>query len=164
MVYGYSSPTVCSITGVPPSTLNYWVATGVVSPSLRGRAGRRATHWWTLRDLIAVRTVKALRDAGCPLQTLRRAQAVIEEAGLEGLGDAVLHWDGLDLLRIGEFGDVESVIEHPGQGVLHLVAIPIGRWEAELADLAVEVDAARLRSRDEARSKRTPTPWRSATG
>lgn len=163
-VAGFSSPAVSSITGVPPSTLNYWVATGVVTPSLRGPAGRRATHWWTLSDLIAVRAVKALRDAGCPLQTLRRAQEVIEGSWNETIGDSVLHWDGVDLLRMGEFGDVESMVRHPGQGVLHLVAVPVGQWRTDLADLAEEVDVERLLSLDEKRGQRASTPWKSSTG
>ncbi len=161
---GYSTPTVCSITGVPPSTINYWVATGVVIPSLRGRAGRRATQWWTLADLIAVRTVKALREAGCPLQTLRRAQAVIEEAWTDSLGESVLLWNGTDVLRIGEIGQLQSVVRHPGQGVLHLMAVPIGRWQRDLAGQAVVIDVDRFRLHDARRAGRPTTPWHSETG
>lgn len=161
---GFSSPTVSAIAGVPRSTLNYWAGTGVVTPSLRGPAGKRATHWWSLSDLIAVRSVKALREAGCPLQTLRRVQPVVEGSWKERLGHAVLQWDGVDLLRVGRFGEVESLIRHPGQGVLHVVALPIGRWQEVLAEHAEAVDIDRLRANDERRASRTRTTWRAATG
>jgi hypothetical protein len=108
--------------------------------------------------------VKTLRDAGCPLQTLRQAQEVIAASWDEDFGDAVLRWDGVDLLRIGEFGEVESKVQHPGQAVLHLVAVPIGRWQGELAARTEKVDAERLRSRDALRSGRPSTPWRASSG
>lgn len=161
---GFSSPTVGAITGVPRSTLNYWASTGVVAPSLRGPAGRRAALWWSLSDLIAVRAVKALREAGCPLQMLRRVQPTIDAAWREKLGHAVLHWDGVDLLRVGRFGEVESLIRHPGQSVLHVVALPIGRWQAEFANRSEAVDVERLRANDERRAARASTPWRAAVG
>ena len=162
IVDGFTSQKVCTLTGVPPSTLNYWVATGIVNPSIRGRGGRRATQWWTLTDLVAVRAVKALRDAGCPLQTLRRAQAVITSSWKEGLGDAVLHWDGVDVLRVGEMGEVQSTVRHPGQGVLHLVAVPIGRWQTDLARETETVDVERLQALARARASRRTTPWQAA--
>ena len=161
---GFSSPAVSAISGVPRSTLNYWASAGVVTPSLRGPAGRRATLWWSLSDLIAVRALKALRDAGCPLQTLRRVQPTIEAAWKEKLGQSVLRWDGVDLLRVGRFGEVESLIRHPGQAVLHVVALPIGRWQADLAHLAEAVDVERLRGNDQRRANRARTPWRAAIG
>lgn len=141
---GYSSPSVCALAGVPPSTLHYWASTGVVKPSLRGSTGKRATRWWSLSDLIAVRAVKALRDAGCPLQTLRKAQSAIADS-MEGVvPESVLYWDGVDLLRVGPMGEVSSVVRHPGQGVLHVVAVPIGAWRDEVGPLAETVNLAHL--------------------
>lgn len=159
---GFSSPSDCAITGVPPSTLNYWANTRVVVPSLRGPAGKRATLWWSLSDLIAVRAVKALRDAGCPLQTLRRVQGVIDATWKEKLGSSVLHWDGVDLIRVGQFGDVASLIKHPGQGVLHVVALPIGRWQADLEAHAEAVDIEKLRDNDHRRGLRSRTNFRAS--
>lgn len=153
-IEGFSSPTVCALTGVPPSTLNYWVSTKVVRPSIRGRSGKRATQWWRLQDLIAVRAVKALRDAGCPLQTLRRVQDILESGWQEALGDAVLHWDGVDVLKVGPLGELQSVLRHPGQGVLHFVALPVGSWRIAFAPHAHEIDVHRLERLDEARRRR----------
>jgi hypothetical protein len=110
-----------------------------------------------------VRTIKTLRDAGCPMQTLRRAQSVLEDAWSESLGEAVLYWDGLDVLRIGEFGEIQSTLRHPGQGVLHLVAIPVGRWQSELAESAETIDLDHLQRLQAKRNSRAATPWRSAT-
>lgn len=154
VVDGFPSQRVSQLAGVPMSTLTYWVATGVVRPSLRGSTGKRATRWWSLSDLVAVRTVKALRDAGCPLQTLRKAQAVIEKSWSESLGNSMLHWDGTDLLSVGAMGDVRSTVRHPGQGVLHVVAVPLGQWRSEALREAQPVDPDELRKRDRARRRR----------
>lgn len=151
---GFSSPTVCRITGVAPSTLHYWATTGVVVPSLRQSTGKRATRWWSLSDLIAVRSVRALREVGCPLQTLRRAQEVIRAGWDENLGEAVLHWDGVDLLRLGRVGEVQSTIVHPGQGILHVVALPVGAWQAAARDHFEQVDLDRLKRLSNARAER----------
>lgn len=155
---GYSTPMVSAITGVPPSTLHYWATTGVLEPSLVGSSGRRATRWWSLTDLVAVKAVKALRDAGCPLQTLRKAQETIEAAADDAVPESVLYWDGVDLLRISSMGDVESAVQHPGQGVLHLVAIPIGAW-FERPEPGSEVDVEHLKSLAQARKQRPATPF-----
>jgi DNA-binding transcriptional MerR regulator len=159
---GFSTSTVCAISGVAPSTLHYWAATQVVKPSLRGSAGKRATRWWSLSDLVSVRAVKALRDSGCPLQTLRKAQQTIEENWDGDLPGTVLHWNGVDVLGVGPLGEVESMVHQPGQGVLHLVAIPIGRWRSDAEGLAVEIDLSGMRKRDEARARRSITPFAAA--
>src|SRR5712664_4246016 len=86
IVDGFSSPAVCALAGIPASTLDYWTRTGLIAPSIHPSTGRRATRWWSLRDLITVRAVRTLRDAGCPLQTLRRAKEVIADAWGEELG------------------------------------------------------------------------------
>lgn len=159
VIRAFSSPSVCAIAGVAPSTLTYWASTGVVVPSVRNSSGKRATRWWSLSDLMSVRVVKTLRDAGCPLQTLRKAQTTIEAQWSGHLGEALLHWDGVDLLHIGRLGEVQSMVRQPGQGVLHLVAIPIGRWSADAEPLAEEIDLAMMKRRDHARSLRTQTPF-----
>lgn len=110
--------------------------------------------WWSIPDVVAVRAVKALREAGCPLQTLRRAQEVIRSWSDEDAGGAILHWDGRDLLRIGAMGDVVSLVQHPGQAVLHVVAIPVGEWHKQLAAIAKPVDVGRLRRLEQARVER----------
>lgn len=157
-VKGYTSRQVSDIAGVPMSTLHYWADTGLVTPSIRGSEGKRATRWWTLADLVAVRAIKALREAGCPLQTLRRAQDLIEASWGETVANTVLHWDGVDLLRVGGMGEVHSTVRHPGKGVLHLLAVPLGAWRAESRDEARTVDLDHLAELHRERRQRKKTP------
>jgi DNA-binding transcriptional MerR regulator len=149
---GFPTQRVSALTGVPMSTLHYWAKSGVVTPSIRPSAGRRATRWWSLADLVAVRAVKTLRDAGCPMQVLRRAQATIANDHAAGSGKAVLFWDGGDLLELSSTGAVRSAVRHPGQGVLHFVAMPIREWSHEAAPSAEVVDLELLMKRDARRA------------
>lgn len=108
-----------------------------------------------------VRSIKALRDAGCPLQTIRKAQTLIEHVWQERLSELVLYWDGSDILAAEKWGTLRSAVTHPGQQVLHLVALPVSRWcveverAAEIIDLSDRREAARAARR--AGSRRTPT-------
>src|ERR1700733_9061808 len=99
IVRAFSTPTVATITGIPPGTLNHWVSIGLVKPSVRSSAGKRATRWWSVTDLIAVKAIRALRTAGCPLSLVRRVKALIEKEGDE-FGERVLCWAGNDILVV----------------------------------------------------------------
>ena len=53
--------------GVASPKLSYWVTKGVIKPS--GREGGRAfSALWTLRDLIEIKLLLALREVGVPLR------------------------------------------------------------------------------------------------
>lgn len=155
---GLTTPQVCKITGVAQSTLDYWVRTGLVQPSILGSAGHRFTRWWSISDTVTVRTIKTLREAGCPLQTVRRAKTVVEEWWKEPLAEVVLFWDGSDVLAIEPWGTVRSAFRHPGQQALHLVALPVTRWAREVEAEAMDVtDLEEQRERRQRRRGRTET-------
>lgn len=122
---------VAALAGVNRSTLDYWVRTGLVAPSLRDSPGRRRTRLWTVADAVVVRAVAHLRLAGCPLQQVRRARAVLEDRFGRFGADATLVWNGSDVLKVDHEGRVESILRYPGQQVFRPVALPIGAWQAE---------------------------------
>ncbi len=136
---GLPSRRVWELAGLPPSTLNYWVQIGLVKPSYRGPSGRRVEQWWSVRDVVVVRTIKAMRDAGVPLQQVRQVKKTLDR--WEGsLADARLRLHGTDVEIEGPEGDLVSGASEPGQGVLYLMGVPIGRWYTEAEQAAVPVD------------------------
>jgi hypothetical protein len=122
---------VATLAGVNRSTLDYWVRTGLVAPSVRDTPGRRRTRLWTVSDAVVVRAVAHLRLAGCPLQQVRKARAAIERRSGRFGADATRAWDGSDVLKVDHEGNVESIVRYPGQQVFRPVALPIGAWRAE---------------------------------
>lgn len=137
-VWCIESQAVCRWAGIPPSTLDYWVRTGLVSPSVRGSSGRRRTRLWSIQDAVSARAIKVLRDAGCPLQTLRRARKYLKQNWELALSGQLLYWDGQDLLGIGPWDAVESLVREPGQQAFRLVALPLDRWAQEASAHVIE--------------------------
>lgn len=122
---------VCRLANVNRSTLDYWVRTDLVTPSLRTDPGRRRTRLWTVRDAVIVRAVAVLRDSGCSLQQVRRARAQVEDEWGGVRADTTLVWTGGDVVRIGPEGEAESLLKMPRQQVLRFVALPLGSWRDE---------------------------------
>ncbi len=120
---------VCRLAGVNHSTLDYWVRTQLVSPSLRGDPGRRRTRLWTVQDVVVVRAISRLRAAGGPLQRVREARdRVLKDWGTVG-SDTTLLWTGGDIIRVGIEGDVESLLREPLQQAFRFVlSMPLGAW------------------------------------
>lgn len=140
MALGMGTPEVVRLTGVSASTLDNWANRGLCSPSLVNSSGRRATRYWSVADVVAVRTIKALRGVGCPLDMLRRAAGVLQSEWDSTLSDAVLWWDGRDVLVLTPAGDVVSLIKRQGQTVIKAtvmqsVSCPVGTWERQIASL-----------------------------
>lgn len=140
---GLTTKEVVRLCGVPSSTLDSWVSKGLCRPSLVPPSGKRAERYWSVRDVVAVRALRALRKAGCSLAILHRAMLLIEREWRSHLGDTVLVWDGRDLITLTPAGDVVSLVTRAGQSmlqgtVLQSVACPIGTWERQLADSLVD--------------------------
>jgi DNA-binding transcriptional MerR regulator len=127
------TPAVCRLTGVAPATLDYWVRANLVAPSVRGSNGRRVTRLWSVGDAVCVRAIKALRDAGCPLQVVRKVKDVLSQLGEDAFKDQILYWDGSDVLGVDRWGELQSLRRRPRQLMLHVVAIPIADWAQEAA-------------------------------
>jgi DNA-binding transcriptional MerR regulator len=148
---------VCELARLAPTTLDYWVRTGLVTPSVRAPSGRRVPRLWSVGDVVAVRAMKALREAGCPLQRVREVKALLERHWEEDLTDYVLYWDGGDILGIDRWGRLRSLLLQPSQQLLlHVVAVPVDHWRDEVAQLAREYPEA-VRSAPRGMSSRTRT-------
>jgi DNA-binding transcriptional MerR regulator len=143
VVHGLSTEQVRALAGdLKPSTLEYWVNKGLVAPTARGSRGHRYERYWTIQDALLVLMIKALRDAGCPLQRITAAKQLIEERWDEEWRSSVLTWDGGELFSIGPWGDVRATWKRPGQLAMHALAVPIATWRLEVERNAVAIDRA----------------------
>lgn len=161
-VKGFSTPAVSALTGVRPTTLTSWTVGEhpLVQPSVLPSDGRRATRYWSARDLVIVRAIKALREAGCPLRQIRVAALRINEYFNGDLADTVLYWDGHDIIAVNSWGDIYSLIRHPGQQLIHVVALPLDTWrqEAEAHNDYKPVDVVEIELRRAKRREQRETP------
>ncbi|HZD03007.1 MAG TPA: MerR family transcriptional regulator [Actinomycetes bacterium] len=133
---GYRGPTVCKLIGISYRQLDYWARTGLVTPSVRAAEGSGSQRLYSFTDLVELRIIKRLLDAGVSLQRIREAIGYLRrEAAGKPLTDITLMSDGKRIYACHSGEEVIDVLSH-GQAVF---GIAIGRvWadtEGDVADL-----------------------------
>lgn len=131
------------LAGTPRPNVQYWCQTGLfnvpVGPTAHGR-GRTRLWGWT--DLIALRTVQRLRDAGISLQAVRKVAEVIAREAQDtrhALATKRLVTDGTNVMAVRSDRELVSLLKQPGQHVWSVIAL--GDVEAELRDRVQQADA-----------------------
>src|SRR2546423_9544834 len=76
---GYRVPEVCRVVGISYRQLDYWARTGLVTPSVRDAGGSGTQRVYSFQDLVQLRVIKKLIDAGVSLQRIRRAVKFLRE-------------------------------------------------------------------------------------
>ena len=127
---GYRGPQVCKIVGITYRQLDYWARTDLVRPSLADARGSGTQRRYSYRDLVRLKVIKSLLDAGVKLQTARKAIEYLRD----DLGD---DWaDGQPRARRHRTrcsrapATTSSTSCASGQGVLNIV--PLGQVVEEL--------------------------------
>jgi DNA-binding transcriptional MerR regulator len=138
---GYRGTVACAAAGITYRQLDYWARTELVQPSLTpGGAGSSsyAGRLYSFRDVIVLKIVKRLLDAGISLHNIRAAIAHIHARGSAELADITLMSDGA---AVYECVSAEQVVElvHAGQGVFGISVSAVWREiDAALAQLPGE--------------------------
>jgi DNA-binding transcriptional MerR regulator len=112
---GYRVPEVCRIVGISYRQLDYWARTGLVRPSVRDAGGSGTQRLYSFQDLLQLKVVKNLLDAGVALLQIRKAIEYLREAK-QSLSGVTLMSDGR---RIYTPDSPEAVVDllSKGQGV-----------------------------------------------
>ena len=69
---GFRGPVACLVTGITYRQLDYWARTGLVVPEVRAAEGSGTQRLYSFRDILMLKVVKRLLDAGITLQQIRR--------------------------------------------------------------------------------------------
>ena len=154
---GYRGPTACSAAGITYRQLDYWARTGLVEPSVREASGSGTSRLYSFRDILVLKIVKKLLDAGVSLANIRTAIATLRDRGVETLGQITLMSDGTTVYECTSTDEVVDLLQG-GQAVF---AIAVGRQvrdvEGSLAHLPAErahADAPTAEAADELASRR----------
>ncbi len=91
---GYRGPTACAAAGITYRQLDYWARTGLVVPSVRDATGSGSQRLYSFRDVLVLRVVRKLLEAGVSLQNIRSAVAHVRNRGVEELSELTLISDG----------------------------------------------------------------------
>lgn len=138
---GYRGPVACQAAGITYRQLDYWARTGLVSPSVRGAHGSGSQRLYSFRDILVLKVIKRLLDAGVSLQQVRKAVASLNDRGIEDLASITLMSDGASVYECTSAEEIVDLLEG-GQGVF---GIAVGRvWreiEGTLSELPKHDDS-----------------------
>jgi len=113
---GYRGVTACHAVSISYRQLDYWARTGLVTPSVRDASGSGTQRLYSFRDMVVLKVVKRLLDAGVSLQNIRKAIDALRSRGVEDLGQITLISDGTTVYECRSPEEVVDLLQG-GQGV-----------------------------------------------
>ena len=132
---GFRGPQVCRIVGITYRQLDYWARTGLLRPSITDARGSGTQRLYSYHDVLDLKVIKQLLDAGVSLRQARRAVECLRDDLGTDLATANLVLAGSDAVLAHSEGEVVDLLRG-GQGVLNIVP---------LSGLVTELDTAILR-------------------
>ena len=118
---GFRGPQVCKIVGITYRQLDYWARTDLLRPSISEARGSGTQRRYSYTDLLELKVIKRLLDAGVSLQSARRALEVLRSSGADvATANLVLNGSQSVLAHSGE--EIIDLLKG-GQGVLNIVAL-----------------------------------------
>ena len=138
---GFTGSKTASIDGITYRQLDYWARTDLVRPSITDAKGSGTQRTYSFQDLVRLKVVKSLLDAGVKLQTARQAIDYLREDLGDDWATANLVLDGTNMILV-RTDDMLIDAVRKGQGVLNIV--PLAHVMEEL-DAGVREHVAEMR-------------------
>lgn len=155
---GFRGPTACSAAGITYRQLDYWARTKLVEPTVRSAGGSGTQRLYSFKDILLLKIIKRLLDAGVSLQQIRIAVDHLRTRGTDDLTQVTLMSDGASVYECRSADEVVDLLQG-GQGVFGIAVG--GVWKEiegtllklpsekafEDADVATDELAARRRAK-----------------
>ncbi|OWY63117.1 MerR family transcriptional regulator [cyanobacterium TDX16] len=154
---GFSGKQTAEIVGITYRQLDYWARTELVTPSLAEARGSGTRRRYSYQDLLELKVVKSLLDAGIDLQKVREVFSYLREQLGEDVVTANLVIQGTKSVLVKTEDEVIDILKQ-GQGVLNILP---------MAGVKNDVDAAIIQLPKEGGAERAavaPEPRRAASG
>lgn len=125
---GYRGATACSAAGISYRQLDYWARTGLLEPSIRTAAGSGSARLYGFQDILVLKIIKRLLDAGVSLQNIRTAVEHLRSKGIRDLEKMTLMSDGASIYECSSPDEIIDLLQG-GQGVF---GIAVGKVATEV--------------------------------
>ena len=136
---GFRGSEVCSLVGITYRQLDYWARTGLLRPSITDATGSGSQRRYSYGDVLELKVIKRLLDAGLKLQQARQAVECLRgDLGGE-LASAQLVLAGSKSVLAHSNGEVVDLLAG-GQGVFNI--LPLSSVVSELDAAIVEISDA----------------------
>ena len=127
---GFSGRRAAEIVGITYRQLDYWARTDLIRPSLADANGSGSRRKYSYRDLLELKVVKNLLDAGIRLESVRDAFSYLRDQLGEDVAAVNLVISGRNSVVLARSGEELVDLVRKGQGVLNI--LPLGGVKDEV--------------------------------
>ncbi len=127
--HGFSGAKAAEIVGISYRQLDYWARTDLVRPTVTDAAGSGSRRRYGYTDLLELKVIKSLLDAGIRLENVREIFSYLRDILGQEITSANLVIQGSTSVVIQSDGELIDLI-HNGQGVLNI--LPLGGVRDEM--------------------------------
>jgi DNA-binding transcriptional MerR regulator len=144
---GFSGPQVCAIVGVTYRQLDYWARTELLTPSVAEAKGSGSKRRYSYHDVVSLKVIKQLLDAGLSLQAARRAVECLRDDLNADLASTQLVLTSTSSVLAQSNGEVVDLLAG-GQGVFNIIPLAglVAEVSAEIVHLAADDQVRKKRS------------------
>ncbi|MHB8263168.1 MAG: MerR family transcriptional regulator [Acidimicrobiales bacterium] len=137
---GFRGPQVCRLVGITYRQLDYWARTGLLTPSVAPARGSGTQRLYSYGDVLEIKVVKRLLDAGVSLKAARKAVECLRDAIGESLPSATLVMAGDSSILAHSSDEVVDLLRG-GQGVFSMIPMEgvVSELEADISTLPVNI-------------------------
>ncbi len=137
---GFSGTKTAAIVGITYRQLDYWTRTGLVRPSLTDAAGSGTRRAYSYRDLLELRVIKNLLDAGIKLEAVREVFSYLREHVTSDIASAHIVISGTNVVLCD--GDQLIDVLKKGQGVLNVLPLAGVKDEVDIKLISLNESSA----------------------
>ncbi|HEY1331719.1 MAG TPA: MerR family transcriptional regulator [Actinomycetota bacterium] len=123
---GFRVPEVCKLVGISYRQLDYWARTKLVTPSVRDAGGSGTQRLYSFQDLVQLKVIKKLLDAGVSLQRIRKAIDYLRKNLKTQPVGMTLMSDGARIYALESPDEIVDLLQR-GQGVFAIALDKV--WE-----------------------------------
>jgi DNA-binding transcriptional MerR regulator len=147
---GYRGAIAARASGISYRQLDYWARTSLVVPTVRDASGSGSQRLYGFRDILKLKLVKRLLDAGVTLQQVRVAIEQLQAEGVYDLAQITLMSDGSSVYLCTSNDEVIDLLSR-GQGVF---GIAVGKVVREVESSLIEMSTEQIDPNDEVTLRR----------
>jgi DNA-binding transcriptional MerR regulator len=118
---GYSGTQTAKVVGITYRQLDYWARTGLLKPSIVEAKGSGSRRQYSYRDLLELRVIKTLLDAGIRLEAVREVFTYLRKHVTTDISSANIVISGSSVM-LCENDQLVDILRR-GQGVLNVLPL-----------------------------------------
>jgi DNA-binding transcriptional MerR regulator len=118
---GFSGQQAARVVGISYRQLDYWARTDLIRPTLSDASGSGSRRRYSYQDLLELRVIKTLLDAGIRLESVREVFSYLREHVSTDIAAAHLVISGQSVV-LAQGDELVDVLRR-GQGVLNVLSL-----------------------------------------